>query len=316
MAQLSLACVLESAQETIGFVTAVRGLDAQPVRLDWARRLALLPAAREAMGTAFGTSWTRSLLAHILHVPLDMNHSYFVRNDQHIRVLETNHAMVKHLIMIGMPSGGVNLIVASGATTVASLRRRIQCSTEDMVQLTHEGRLLNDAELLAHVCGDEETVMIEAANAEWPRLRMAQALSMTFNWFNNAQHEHMPRLTAELVSPLCWSRTGGTLRVWRKAEALAAVAVTRLHGLQHMLPVLLDHLALLPREWLRGRSICGRVDRLITEGSPTVTFTFVPQQQLPPDARLRLCIEAPAYGTPTAEWFSAEEQALPMDPLV
>ena len=315
MTQLSLACVLELAHETIGFVTAVRGPEGQTVRLDWSRRLALLPEAREAMGTAFGTPWTRSLLARILDVPLDMSHSTFVPNDEPLGVLETNLSMCRHLIMVAMPDGSMNLIVSSGSATVANLRRRVQRSTEGMVQLTHEGRPLHDAELLAHVCGEEETVVMEAADVEWPRLRMARSTSITFNWYNNAQHEHMPHLTAELIPPLCWARAGCAPRVWRKAEALAAVAVMRHCGAAHMLPLVLDHLAIPPQEWLRGRSIQGRVERVIEEESDTVTFKFVPEHQMPPDAYLRLRIEAPAYGTPLAEWFSGVEQALPLDPL-
>ena len=295
MTTRNLSRMLDAAYGMMGFVTAVQNREGRVVRLDWRHRVDVLPAARDALGAALDTPWARMLLARILDVPLDMDARHFSRDGQPFVACDSlgDSAHGNRLLIVQLPDGRIDLVTTCGDATVASVRDRIQGDVRDPSRMTlflsTTGRALHDSEVVSRVCEDETFVLDaidEPEGGEWQMLLDTQALSIRLR---------TPRITAELMLPLCWKRPGRQVTVWRKREALAAVAVARHAGIKHMLPLLLKHLAIPPRDWLRGPDVQGRVDRAM-EGD-TITFTFVPDEPLSPKDRLRLCMEG------GREWF-------------
>ena len=284
----NLARLLDAAYGMMGFVTAVQR-DGQPVPIDWAHRIDVLPAAREALGAAFCTTWARTLLARILDVPLDMDARHFSCDGESFVALESlrDSAPSNRLLIVSMPDGKINLVTTCGDATVACVRNRVQTTSNLTLILSSTGRALHDAEVVSCVCEDE-TFSVHTLDDN------------LIHWMGSIQdygYENTPRITAELMLPLCWACPGRQPTVWRRREALGAVAVARHAGIVHMLPLILKHLALPPRDWLRGPNVAGHASR--STEVDAVIFTFVPDKQLSCDSRLRLCIEG------GGEWFDA-----------
>jgi len=284
----TLARVLDAAYGMMGFVTAVQR-DDQLVPIDWTHRIDVIPAAKEALGAAFCTAWARTLLARILDTPLDMDARHFSCDGESFVARESlrDSGPSNRLILVSMPDGKIDLVITCGDATVAGVRNRVQKSSNLTLILSSTGRTLHDTEIVSYVCEDE-TFAVEARDDNLIR-------------WSDLMHEHRcgntPRITAELMLPLCWACPGRQPTVWRRREALGAVAVARHAGIVDVLPLILKHLALPPRDWLRGPNVAGHVYRT-TEGD-TVTFTFVPDVQLSCSSRLRLRIEG------GGEWFDA-----------
>ena len=267
----------------MGSVTAVCGVDGRRVHLDWKYRIDALPEAKAALGAALGTPWAKTLLARIFDAPLDMDVRHFINDGTHLSIVDDTTSS-ERLLIVNMPDGRIDLIPTCGDTTVASVRHRVQSIARAAVSLTVSGRVLHDSERVADVCRDE-TTDVYAIEEEEPRFRATSSRSITFRTFGD--DDALPVITAELMQPLCWTRPGRDPTVWRRGEAFAAVAVTRHAGIEHMLPVILRHLAIPPSQWLRGPSVSGRVHR----ASARDTVTFMPDVPLPGGARLRLHIE-------------------------